>query len=69
VCSYRLIATLPANAPDLHCGQGFLHGDLQSFHYHLADTHTQYPKIGEDIEFPKMLSVKQFSEKTWKLIN
>jgi hypothetical protein len=31
--------------------------------------HTQYPKIEEDIEFPKVLNVKQFPGKTWKLIN
>jgi hypothetical protein len=26
-------------------------------HYHLADMHTQYPKIEEDIEFPKVLTL------------
>jgi hypothetical protein len=30
LCSYRLIATNFANQPDLHFGQGLLHGDLQS---------------------------------------
>jgi hypothetical protein len=30
--------------------------------------HTPSPKIKEDMKFPKVLTVKQFSEKTWKLI-
>jgi hypothetical protein len=46
-----------------------LHGDLKGVHYHMADMHTQYPKIEEDIEFSKLLTVKQLPEKTWKLIN
>jgi hypothetical protein len=36
-----------------------LYGDLQSLHYHLVDMHTQYPKIKEDNEFPKVLSAKR----------
>jgi hypothetical protein len=32
MCSYRLIATLLANPPELHFEQGVLHGDLQCFH-------------------------------------
>jgi hypothetical protein len=36
-----------------------LHGDLQSFHCHMVDMHTQYPKIEEYNEFPKVLSAKQ----------
>jgi hypothetical protein len=30
--------------------------------------HTQYPKIEEDIKFPKVLNVKKFLGKTWKVI-
>jgi hypothetical protein len=35
---------------------------------HQVDMHTPSPKIKEDMQFPKVLSVKQFYEKTWKLI-
>jgi hypothetical protein len=69
MCSYRLIATLPANPPELHFGQGVFHGDTQCLYYHLADMHTQYSKIGEDIKFSKVLNVKQFLGNTRKLIN
>jgi hypothetical protein len=31
-----------------------LHSDLQGLNYHLVDMHTKYPKIVEDIEFPKV---------------
>jgi hypothetical protein len=65
---YRLIAMLLANPPQLHFGQEVLHGDLQCLHYHLSDMQTQYPKIGEDVEFSKVLNVKQFPGKTRKLI-
>jgi hypothetical protein len=33
LCSYRLIATIFPNRPELHFGQEVLHGDLQSLHY------------------------------------
>jgi hypothetical protein len=36
-----------------------LHGDLQSFHYHMVDMHKLSPKIQEVMEFPIWLSVKQ----------
>jgi hypothetical protein len=67
MCSYRLIATLLVNPLELHFG-GVLHGDTQCLYYHLADMHTQYPKIEEDIEFSKVLNIKQFPGKTRKLI-
>jgi hypothetical protein len=54
-----LIATLFPNRTELNLRQGVLHGDLQSLHYYLVDMHTQYPKIEEDNEFPKVLSTKQ----------
>jgi hypothetical protein len=65
---YSLIATHLANPPQLHLGQEVLHCDLQCLYYHLYDMQTQYPKIGEDIEFSKVLNVKQFPGKTRKLI-
>jgi hypothetical protein len=59
-----LIATTIAYPPELNFGQEVIHGDLQCLHYHLADNNTQYPKIGEDIEFPKVVNVMQFPGKT-----
>jgi hypothetical protein len=44
-------------------GQEVHHGDLQGLHYQQDDMHEQPPIIEEDIEFPKMLSAKQNSEK------
>jgi hypothetical protein len=35
----------------------------------MIDMHTQHPKIEEDNEFQKVLTVKQLPEKYWKLIN
>jgi hypothetical protein len=40
---------------------------MQWLNYHLADMHTQYPKIGEDIEFSKVLNVKQFPERNLEI--
>jgi hypothetical protein len=51
LCPSRLIATLFTNRPELHFGQGVLHGDLQSLHYHLVDMCKLSPKIQEVIEF------------------
>jgi hypothetical protein len=36
-----------------------LDGDLQRLYYDLGDMHTPYPNIKEDIEFTKLLIVKQ----------
>ncbi len=55
----RLLETLVANPSKLHFGQGLLHGDLQRLYYGLGDRHTPYPNIEEDMEFTKVLIVKQ----------
>jgi hypothetical protein len=49
--SDRLLETFIPNAPELHFGQGLLHGDLQILDYDLGDWYTLSPKIKEDIEF------------------
>jgi hypothetical protein len=45
-------------APELHFGQGVLHGDLQRLYYDLVDMYTLTPKIKEDIEFQRGIVVK-----------
>jgi hypothetical protein len=60
--SDRVIVTLIANPPELLLGQGMIQSDLHCLQYHIVGMHTQYPKI-EDLEFPKVLIVKQFQEK------
>jgi hypothetical protein len=50
---------LISNAPELHFGQGLLHGDLQRLYYDLGDRHIPYPNIEQDMEFTKVLIVKQ----------
>jgi hypothetical protein len=45
LCLNRLIATIVPNRSELHFGQGVLHGDLQSMHYHLVDMLKISPKI------------------------
>jgi hypothetical protein len=49
--SDRLLEILTPNAPELHFGQGLLHGDLQRLYYDLGDRSTLTPKIKEDIKF------------------
>jgi hypothetical protein len=56
--SDRLIEILSPNAPELHFGQGLLHGDLQRLDYDLGDRYALTPKVKEDIKFYKGLSVK-----------
>jgi hypothetical protein len=43
----------------LHFGQEVLHCDVQGLDYELGDMHTLYPNIEEDMEFTKVLIVKQ----------
>jgi hypothetical protein len=57
--SDRLIEILIANPSRLHFGQEVLYGDLQRLDYVLGDMHTICPKIEEDMEFTKVLIVKQ----------
>jgi hypothetical protein len=59
LCSISLVATFIANPPELDCGQGVLHGALQTFHYDLIDMHNLTPKIQEVIAFTKWLTDKQ----------
>jgi hypothetical protein len=47
--------------PELHFGQGVLHGDLQRLDYDLGDMNTPTPKIKEDILFQIGLIVKLLS--------
>jgi hypothetical protein len=56
--SDRLLETLVANPSKLHFGQGSLHGDLKGLYYGLADRHTPYLNIEEDMEFTIVLIVK-----------
>jgi hypothetical protein len=44
----------------LHCG-------LQGLDYDLGDLHTPYPKIKEDMEFTKVLIVKQNLEDSFEV--
>jgi hypothetical protein len=63
LCSYRLIVTLIPNRPELHFGQGVLHGHLQSLNYHLVKMHKLTRKIQEVIEFQRWLIVKLIVDK------
>jgi hypothetical protein len=49
--SDRLIEILISNSPELHFGQGLLHGDLQRLYYDLGDGYTLTRKMKEDIKF------------------
>jgi hypothetical protein len=49
--SDRLIEILTPNAPELHFGQGLLHGDLQRLYYNLGDRYTLTLMIKEDTKF------------------
>jgi hypothetical protein len=57
--SDRLLETLVANPSKLHLGQGLLHGYIQRLYYGMGDRNTSYPNIEEDMEFLKVLIVKQ----------
>jgi hypothetical protein len=56
--SDRLLATLIANAPELHFGQEVFHCNLHRLYYELGDMHTLTLKIKEDIEFQRGMDVK-----------
>jgi hypothetical protein len=56
--SDRLIEILIRNAPELHFGQGLLHGDLQRLDYDLGDRYTLNSNIEEDIEFQRGILIK-----------
>jgi hypothetical protein len=58
-----LLATLIANAPELHFGQKVFHGNLQRLHYDMGDMHTLILKIKGDIEFQRGMNIKLNPEK------
>jgi hypothetical protein len=60
--SDRLLTTLILDPSKLHFRQEVLHDDLQRFYYDMGERYTPYPNIEEDIEFTKVLIVKQKSE-------
>jgi hypothetical protein len=62
MCSYKLIGTAITNPGELHFRQGVHHNNLQGLHKHQDDMHTQYHKIEEHIENPKVLSAKKKPE-------
>jgi hypothetical protein len=59
VWSDRLIEIFTPNALEFHFGQQLLHDDLQWLDCDLGDMHTPYPNIQWDMEFTKVLIVKQ----------
>jgi hypothetical protein len=65
--SDRLIEIVISNAPELHFGQGLLHGDLQRLYHDLGDRNIPYPNIEEDMEFTKVLIVKQNWRKSFQV--
>jgi hypothetical protein len=63
-----LIKIFIPNAPELHFQQGLLHFDFKGLDYDLSDFHTPYTNIEEDMEFTKVLIVKQKTGgKVWEL--
>jgi hypothetical protein len=69
LCSISLVATAIANSPEFNCGQGVLHGALQTLDYDIIDMHNLTPKIQEVIAFTKWLTDKQIQQKraVWNL--
>jgi hypothetical protein len=50
----------------MNCGQGVLHGALQTLKYDLIDMHKLTPKIQEVMAFTKWLTDKQIQQKRAK---
>jgi hypothetical protein len=65
--SDRLIEIIIANPSKLHFRQEVLYDDHQRLDYDLGDMHTPYPNIEEDLEFTKVLIVKQKLEENFPL--
>jgi hypothetical protein len=59
----RDIVSTTAQTPLYQIGQGVFQTELKVLLINLVDMHTPSPKIEEDIEFLKVLNVKQFMEK------
>jgi hypothetical protein len=66
LCSISPVATDIENSPELNCGQGVLHGALQTLNYDHIDMHKLTPKIEEVIAFTKWLTDKQILAKRAK---
>jgi hypothetical protein len=64
--SISLVATAIETSPELHRGQGVLHGALSTLHYDHVDIRNLTPTIEEVIAFIKWLSDKQISAKRAK---
>jgi hypothetical protein len=64
--SDRLPEILIINPSKFNFGQEVLHCDLQGLYYDLGDMHTPYPNIEEDIEFTKVLIIKQKLEESFR---
>jgi hypothetical protein len=63
LCSISLVVTAIENSPELNCGQGVLHGALQTLHYDHIDMHRLTPKIQDVIALTMWLTDKQISAK------
>jgi hypothetical protein len=59
--SISLVATAIENSPELNCGQGVLHGAVQTLHFDHINMHKLTLKIQEVIAFTKWLTDKQIS--------
>jgi hypothetical protein len=66
LCSISLVATVIENSPELNCGQGVLHGALQTLHYDHFYMHKLTLKIQEVIALTNWLTDKQISAKRAK---
>jgi hypothetical protein len=63
LCSISLVATAIENSPELNCGQGVLHGALQTLHYDHIAMGKLTPKIQEVMAFTMWLTDKQIQQK------
>ena len=61
-----LVATAIDSSPELHFGQGVLHGVLWTLHYYHVDMHKEIPKIEEVIALTMWLTDKNFPAKLAK---
>jgi hypothetical protein len=69
LCSISLVTTAIENSPELNCGQGVLHGSVQTLNYDHIDMNKLTLKIQEVIAFTMWLTDKQISENVlvWNL--
>jgi hypothetical protein len=64
--SISLVSTAIETSPELHFGQGVVHGALWTLHYDHVDMHKLTPIIEEVIALTKWLTDKQSSAKLAK---